>query len=227
MADMTPDTNNRYAMFQEVALFAGLPEELLRTVADCAVTKSVKKNTILMSEGDNTDSLYLILSGRLKVFVSDEEGREVTLNLLGPGEYFGELAPLDSGPRSASVMALETSKLAVMSKASLQQCLTGHPAIALQLIRDLVRRIRSLTENVRTLALLDVYGRTARTLLQLAVEQDGKLVITQKLTHQDIANMVGASREMVSRIMKDLRAGGYISVEGKQITINEQLPSGW
>lgn len=227
MADTTPDLNNRYPMFKEVALFAGLPEEHLRAVEDCAVTKAVKKNTILVSEGDNTDSLYLILSGKLKVFVSDQEGREVTLNLLGAGEYFGELAPLDSGPRSASVMALEACKLAVISKANLQQCLTDHPAIALELIRDLVRRIRDLTDNVRTLALLDVYGRIARTLLQLAVEQDGKLMITEKLTHQDIASMVGASREMVSRIMKDLRSGGYISVEGKQITINEKLPSGW
>ncbi len=131
---------------------------------------------------------------------------------------------LDEGPRSASVATLETSKFYIIPKAEFRRFLSGHPDFAMKLINRLMHRVRALTENVRNLALLDVYGRVARLLLELAVEQDGKLVVTEKLTQKDIADRVGASREMVSRIFKDLVAGGYVTLEHKQITINRDLP---
>ncbi len=210
-----------------IPLFGGFTEEELRTISTHANTKSYPKNTIIINEGDTTNSLYVILSGKVKVFLSDAQGKEVTINLQGPGEYFGELSLLDEAPRSASIMTMEPSQFAIISKPDFDACLTHNPAIALKLIRELTSRIRQLTENVKNLALLDVYGRVARTLLDMAEERDGKLVIDQRLTHQEIANMVGASREMVSRIMKDLTRGGYVSTEGKRITINEKLPPAW
>jgi CRP/FNR family cyclic AMP-dependent transcriptional regulator len=191
-----------------------------------AVTKSYKKNTVIVSQGDETDSFYVLLTGRVRVYLDDERGKEIIINTLGPGESFGELALLSESPRSASVVTLEPSKLAVVSKQDFVDCLEKNPKIAVRMIRLLVRRIQALTENVSSLALLDVFGRVARLLATHAKEQDGKLV-TDRMTHQEIANTVGASREMVSRILKDLKAGGYISAEGKRITLERKIPAGW
>lgn len=212
---------------KNISLFEGLPDEDLQAISDLAVTRHYAKNTLIICEGDRSDSLYIVLSGKVKVFLNDEEGKEVTLNIQGEGEYFGELAMLDNAPRSASVMTLEKTRLAVVSKSAFDECLESNPKIALTVIRGLARRLRELTENVRSLALMDVYGRVAHTLLDLAEERDGKLIVTQRLTQRDIASMVGASREMVSRILRDLTVGGYISSKNKIITIHERLPSAW
>jgi len=212
---------------KNISLFEGLPDEDLQAISDLAVTRHYAKNTLVICEGDRSDSLYIVLSGKVKVFLNDEEGKEVTLNIQGEGEYFGELAMLDDAPRSATVMTLEETRLAVVSKSAFDECLESNPKIALTVIRGLARRLRELTENVRSLALMDVYGRVAHTLLDLAEERDGKLVVTQRLTQRDIASMVGASREMVSRILRDLTVGGYITSKNKIITINERLPSAW
>lgn len=214
-------------LLDNISLFADLSESDREAINKLAVTRSYAKNTLVMCEGDRSDSLYIVLTGKVKVFLSDEEGKEVTLNTQGPGEYFGELAMLDEAPRSASVVTVEDTKLAVVSKAAFDECLEKNPKIALTLIRGLARRLRELTENVRNLALMDVYGRVARTLLDLAEDKGGKQVISQKLTQREIASMVGASREMVSRILRDLSVGGYITIENRIITINERLPSGW
>ncbi|ADJ28805.1 Crp/Fnr family transcriptional regulator [Nitrosococcus watsonii] len=202
------------------------PEDLA-LLRDCGITRTYPKHTILIHEGDHSDSLYIILSGKVKVYISDEDGKEVILRTQKAGEYFGELALLDKGPRSASVMALEKSRLSVVSKTVFNRCLTEHPDFALKLLCALTQRIRSLTENVKNLALLDVYGRVARTLLDLAIEKEGKLIIEERPTHQEIAQRVGASREMVSRIMGDLATGGYIEVTSKTIIIPHRLPSAW
>jgi CRP/FNR family cyclic AMP-dependent transcriptional regulator len=199
----------------------------LHVLSDNGVTRNYPKNVVLITEGDRSDSFYVILSGKVKVFLSDEHGKEVQLNTQGPGEYFGELALIDQAPRSASVMTLEPSQLAVVSRQDFQRCLAENPDIAVELISFLVSRVRSLTESVKNLALLDVYGRVARTLLNLSSEQDDQLVIKERLTHQEIANRVGASREMVSRIMKDLCTGGYIQIRDHKIFIQEKLPPGW
>jgi CRP/FNR family cyclic AMP-dependent transcriptional regulator len=208
-------------------LFPDLRPEDLHVLSDNGVTRNYPKNVVLITEGDRSDSFYVILSGKVKVFLSDEHGKEVQLNTQGPGEYFGELALIDQAPRSASVMTLEPSQLAVVSRQDFQRCLAENPDIAVELISFLVSRVRSLTESVKNLALLDVYGRVARTLLNLSSEQDDQLVIKERLTHQEIANRVGASREMVSRIMKDLCTGGYIQIRDHKIFIQEKLPPGW
>lgn len=214
-------------MLHHVQLFRSLAPKDTDTLTAHSTTRSYPANTVLITEGDSTDSLYIILEGEMKVYVSDDQGKEAILNILGPGEYFGELALLDDAPRSASVMTLAPSKVMIVSKADFKRCLASNPELAYNLIISLTQQIRSLTDSVKNLSLMDVYGRVAHTLLELAKEKDGKQIIEQKLTHQDIANMVGASREMVSRILKDLSNGGYISVNKNCITINEKLPAGW
>ncbi|MCK4824382.1 Crp/Fnr family transcriptional regulator [bacterium] len=214
-------------VLDKISLFSELSESDLEAVTKLAVTRNFLKNTIILCEGDLSDSLYVILSGKVKVYLSDDEGKEVTLNVQGEDEYFGELALLDSAPRSASVVTLEKTQLAVISKSAFEQCMAKNPDISLKVSRGLARRLRELSENVRSLALMDVYGRVAHTLLDMSEEQDGKRIIPQKLTQREIASMVGASREMVSRILRDLSIGGYITIEKKIITINERLPAAW
>jgi CRP/FNR family cyclic AMP-dependent transcriptional regulator len=214
-------------LLDKISLFSDLSESEIQAVTKLAVTRNFPKNTMILCEGDQSDSLYVILSGKVRVFLSDDEGKEVTLNVQSEDEYFGELALLDSAPRSASVVTLEKTRLAVISKPAFEKCMENNPGIPLKISRGLARRLRELSESVRSLALMDVYGRVAHTLLDMAEELDGKKVIPQKLTQREIASMVGASREMVSRILRDLSIGGYITVEKKIITINERLPAAW
>ena len=212
---------------RSIPLFEGVAEAELHALAQCTVTRSYPKQAIIVSEGDDTDSLYLILAGRVKVYLSDETGKELILAIKGPGQYFGEMV-LDSQPRSASVMTLEPSQFAILSRADFKAFLLRHAEVALQLIENLIRVARGLTHNVRSLAMLDVYGRVARILLELAVDQGGgKLVIPEKLTQKDIAARVGASREMINRILRDLTTGGYVTLEGGRITINKAPPARW
>lgn len=212
---------------RSIPLFEGVAEAELHALAECTVTRSYPKQAIIVSEGDDTDSLYLILAGRVKVYLSDEAGKELILAIKGPGQYFGEMV-LDSQPRSASVMTLEPSQFAILSRADFKAFLLRHAEVALQLIENLIRVARGLTHNVRSLAMLDVYGRVARILLELAVDQGGgKLVIPEKLTQKDIAARVGASREMINRILRDLTTGGYVTLEGGRITINRAPPARW
>jgi CRP/FNR family cyclic AMP-dependent transcriptional regulator len=203
-----------------------LPAPLIEKMAAVATVRTFGKNAIIVSEGDETDSLYIMLAGRAKVFVGDENGREVQLNQIGPGEYFGEVT-LDGGPRSASVMALEECRCAVVKRAELTAFLERNPEFALHLVRKLAHRVRMLTENVRSLALMDVYGRVARLLLELAEERDGRLVVNESLTHRDIASRVGASREMISRIFSDLTDGGYVRKEDRHLVIMRKPPPRW
>ena len=214
-------------VLDKISLFSELSASDLEAVTKLAVTRNFPKNTMIICEGDQSDSLYVILAGKVKVFLSDEEGKEVTLNTQGEDEYFGELALLDSSPRSASVVTLEKTRLAIISKSSFEECMEKNTGIYLKVRRGQARRLRELSENVRSLALMDVYGRVARTLLEMSEEHDGKKIIPQKLTQREIASMVGASREMVSRILRDLSIGGYITIDKKIITINERLPSAW
>ncbi|MDH3690761.1 MAG: Crp/Fnr family transcriptional regulator [Gammaproteobacteria bacterium] len=214
-------------MLKDIPFFSGLSESDLEIISSHATTKTFPKNSIIVNEGDETNSLYVILSGRVKIYLSDEEGKEIILGFASSGEHFGELALLDSEPRSASVMTLENSNLLIISKGDFIDCLTKNPEISIALINQLIHRIRALTENVKSLALNNVYRRIVSTLLHLAVKRADDLLVVQKITQQDLANMVGASREMVSRILKDLSAGGYITIERKTITINKTLPSGW
>jgi len=151
----------------------------------------------------------------------------MVLDIHGPGDYVGEMA-LDGRPRAASVITMEPTVCSVLTRDALREAIAGNPDFAMNLICTLIERARIATENVRNLALMDVYGRVARLLLSLAVEQpDGKMVVPERLTQQDIADRVGASRDMVSRIFKDLTAGGYVTVVDRQITINRKPPARW
>ncbi len=210
-------------MLENVPLFSGLSTESLAEIEQHSSVKSFRKNAIIISQDDKSYSLYVILSGRVKVFVSDEDGREAVLNYQGAGDYFGDLALIDQQPRVASVMATEASKFMIISRQDFLTCLSRNPEIAINLIKPMTQRMRMLAKNVSSLALMDVYGRVARTLLEQAVEKEGELV-TGRITQQEIADMVGASRAMVCRILKDLKAGGYISVDKKCITIHQKLP---
>lgn len=203
-----------------------LSPPLLEAVAKGATIRSFPKNAIVVNEGDETDSLYVVLSGRLRVYVSDGEGRELQLNMIGPGEYFGEVAP-DGGPRSASVMAVDEARCAVVKRGELLALVQREPQFALHMVRKLASRVRDLTDNMRSLALMDVYGRVARLLLELAVERDGRRIIEEALTHREIASRVGASREMISRIFSDLTAGGYIGKENGRLVILRKPPPRW
>lgn len=212
-------------MLKNIPLFSGLGEAELAELGRHAVVRNYPKNTVIINEGDHSDSLYLIQEGRVKIYLADEQGKEIVINHQGPGEYFGELALLDDAARSASVMTLERSSFCVLSKDVFRDFLADNPNVAIGLIKDLTHRVRALTDNVKSLALLDVYGRVAKTLLGMATPQGDRLVIENKLTQQDIADRVGASREMVSRILKDLATGGYIHMEQKHIVIHDRLPA--
>jgi len=205
---------------------ASLSAGEIRALTEQGIVKTFARNTVVVSEGDDTSAFYLLVSGHVKVYVSNEDGREVVLRTHGPGEYFGEMA-LDGQARSASVATTEASQLVMIPISKFRDFVRDHPEFATRLIANLISRIRGLTENVKSLALMDVYGRVARLMLELAVNEDGQLVVPGKMTQQDIADRVGASREMVSRIFKDLVQGGYISIERKRITINKKPPQHW
>ena len=206
--------------------FSPLRQETLRTIATSGVVRQFPKQTVLIHEGDVGDSLYIILSGRVKVYASNESGREVVINFCGPGEYVGEMS-LYGAPRSASVITLEPTSCAIVNRAQFSDFIVANPDVAQHLIQTLIHRARGATENVKSLALSDVYGRLVRLLNTLAVERDGMIKVLEKLTQQDIADRVGASRDMIGKLMKDLIAGGYLSVEAHTITVVKKLPTGW
>jgi CRP/FNR family transcriptional regulator, cyclic AMP receptor protein len=206
--------------------FTPLGADTLRAIAASGVVRHFPKSAVLINEGDEGDSLFIVLTGRVKVYASNEAGKEVVIDFHGPGEYVGEMA-LDGAPRSASVMTVEPTTCAVVKGVHFRDFILAHPDFALNLIEKLIQRTRLATENVKSLALTDVYGRLVRLLLSLAQERDGRLVVPDRLTQQDIAERVGASRDMISRLMKDLVAGGYVAIEDRAITILRKPPPGW
>jgi CRP/FNR family cyclic AMP-dependent transcriptional regulator len=214
------------AELQRMPLFSSLSPDTLDAVRQLAVLRSYAKRTVIVSEDDPGDAVYVILSGKVKVYVSDEKGKQIDLGTQGPGEYFGEVI-LDGGPRAASVMTLEPSQLVVFSRADFEALVTRYPAIAMHIIQKLIHRVRAATANVKSLGLRDVYGRVVALLLDEAGEQNPTPPVSQKMTQQEIANRVGASREMVGRILRDLARGGYISIEAGRIMIIRKPPSGW
>lgn len=204
-----------------------LPPALLEAIGRRGGVRSFAAQSILINEGDTTDSLYIVLGGRVKVYASDDNGREVVMTELGPGEYLGELS-LDGAPRSLSVKTLEPSTCCVVQGAELRAFIAEYPDFAMHLTHKLMRMVRRLTEQVKGLALQDVYGRVARLLMELSDAQGDARVLRVRLTQQQIADRVGASREMVNRIMKELSAGGYVTQgRERQLVIQRKLPSAW
>lgn len=206
--------------------FAALPDSLRRLAAS-GVLKHFRSGDRLIHEGEYGDTLYIVLEGRLRVFSAGDRDREITYGTYGPGEYVGEMS-LDGGPRSASVEALQDTVCAMVARATLRRHIAENPDFAFELLAKVIRRARAATLSAKQLALNDVYGRL-RQLLDACAEArpDGSRVITERLTHRDMAHRVGASREMVSRLMKDLESGGYVRAERDGLRLQRALPARW
>lgn len=212
-------TTINFEQVTNVPLFSMLTEKELGLLSRAMRPRSYPRGSIVLVEGSQAETLYVILSGKLKVVKRDEEGREIILALLGPGEYFGEMALLDDNPRSANVETLEPCEVITISKTDFHRCLRDNFELAIYIMRGLVKRLREADNSIGSLALLDVYGRVARLLLDHAEDVNGRKMLTERLTRQEIANMVGASREMVGRVMRDFRERGLIAEEGNRVII--------
>ena len=205
---------------------AVLPDGL-RLLARRGELKRYRKGHRLIQEGDHGDTLFIILSGRVRVYGSGDRDREITYGTYGAGEYLGEIS-LDGGPRSASVVTLEACDCAVITRQTLHQHIAEHPEFAFDLLTKVIRRARAATLSAKQLALNDVYGRLVLLLNELAVARpDGTRVITERLTHREMANRLGCSREMVSRLMRDVENGGYVEAAGSGWRLNRPLPTRW
>ena len=204
-----------------------LDVDLLREIARKGGIRSYPANAVLINEGDTSDTLFIVLGGRVKVYSNNVDGKEIVIATHGPGEYVGELA-LDGGVRSASVMTLEPTTCSVVSGAHLREFVAAHPDFASHLILKLIRSVRDATESVKSLALEDVYARVIRLLNDISdPAEGGRRRVRERLTQQDIADRVGASREMVSRIVKDLTSGGYLDLSSGRIVIAKKPPASW
>ena len=221
---MSAGTSVSSTVLKSVPLFAGFPDEQLRALALLVTRRSVPRGSMIMAAGDPIDSLYIIIAGRLKVMMSEADGREVILSILGPGEIFGEMGLIDEGPRSASVFTIEPCELLSVSNRDFKKYILKNAEMAMTMMRGLVRRLREADRKIGSLAMFDVYGRVARLLLDMSENVDGRKTITNRLTKQDIAKMVGASREMVSLVMKDLEMSGYFEVRGSMIVLRDTIP---
>jgi CRP/FNR family cyclic AMP-dependent transcriptional regulator len=192
------------------------------------IQRRYRSGALLIQEGETGDTIYIVLQGRLRAFLSDSNGKELTLGFYGAHEYVGEMS-LDGGPRSAHVEAVEASTCSVISRAVLLDYIAAHPEFALELMARLIRRARLATQSAGNVALIDVYGRLVLLLNQLAGEPDefGERRLGERLTHHELAQHMACSREMVSRLLKDLETGGYIAVRERWIWLLKPLPARW
>jgi CRP/FNR family cyclic AMP-dependent transcriptional regulator len=219
---LSADIGVSLVTLRALPIFRGVGDDKLLPIARVSSLRSVPRHTVVLREGDHTDNVYFVLTGSFKVLVSDEEGREVILSMMGPGDFFGEMGVIDDHPRSATVQAAQPSELLVMSKPDFHRVLANSFDVALYFMRSLVHRLRAADRQIESLALLDVYGRVARLLLDMAEKGPaGTLIVSRKLSRQDIAKMIGASREMVSRVMKDLQQRGLIEETDGQLIIHD------
>ncbi|HMM52512.1 MAG TPA: cyclic nucleotide-binding domain-containing protein [Burkholderiaceae bacterium] len=198
------------AFLRRVPLLSSLNEQQLETLAAGSTRRNFPKGRTIVSEGEPSQSLYILLSGRAKVQRSDSEGKEVILAVLGSGDFFGEMSLIDEAPRSASVITLESCDFMSINKDAFRAMLLQSAEMCMAVMKGMVRRLREADRKIETLALLDVYGRVARVLLDFSEVVNGERIVKNKLPRQEIAKMIGASREMVSRVMKGLEIDGYI-----------------
>lgn len=212
---------------KKIPFLSDLSDEALIALAEKAKPAKFPKQATIIMEGDETSSLYIMLSGKVRVFSSDDKSKEITLLIQEPGSYFGELALLTDEPRSASVVTLETTTCGVISKSDFINWLRIHPDVAIALLGVLSKKIRQLTDKVRLMALSNVYERTVKALQAMVVVEGNVSIIHNRPTQQDLASMVGASREMVNKIMHELTKGGYIEIQDKALIIVKKLPSSW
>ncbi|MBL0728986.1 Crp/Fnr family transcriptional regulator [Piscinibacter sp. HJYY11] len=206
---------------------ASLLSDSVQALAARGVEKSYPKGTLLIHEGDVGEMLFIVLSGRVKAYSTEDGEREIVYGVYGPGEYIGEMS-LDGGPRSASVVTLEPTRCVVVGRTPLREHIANHPDFAFELLARVIRRARMATLSARNMALLDVYGRVVKLLEELAQPlPDGRRLISPRPTHAEMAHRVGCSREMVSRLMKDLEQGGYVLPQGKTWLIQRPMPARW
>jgi len=210
-------------LLKKIPLFSSLKTEELEAIHKVSRVKNFQKDQIILLENEDGDTLFAILNGKVKVTSFSEHGKEVIFSILYAGDFFGDMSLLDGKPRSASVVAIEDSEVRMIRRADFIRLLEQHPRIALKLLEELTSRLRKADERIESLALLDVTGRIAGILLQLAEDKpeerhDG-IVIKSRPTHQALANMAGTTRETVTRILKQLERKQYISIEGKDIVI--------
>jgi CRP/FNR family cyclic AMP-dependent transcriptional regulator len=210
-------------MLKDTALFSSLDEDAVRDFERVSVRKKFPKNTIIFSKGDKSDSLYLVYSGKVKAVIHDEEGKEIVLSVIGSGEYFGEMAALDGVPRSATIVTREPTEILIIHRDDFRSILSSNPDMVFNLLGVLLKRLRRANDKIASLAFTNVHGRVANLLMQFAEPTGNEWVVGEKMTHQEIANMVGSSREMVSKIMGELLETGYISTDKKKITIHKKL----
>ena len=200
---------------------------LVEELANLGQKRRWRRGSILIQEGDVGDTLFIVLSGGVRVYSSDSSGKEVTLGLYGAGEYVGEMS-LDGAPRAATMVTVEPTECAVITREVLLTFISEHPEFAMTLITRLIRRARLATDSARTMALLDVYGRLTRLLTQLAVPQaDGTWLVADRMTHLELSRHLACSREMVSRLLKDLENGGFVAIEGRSMVLLKALPLRW
>lgn len=214
----------RLAALQNIPLFEGLTDAQLQMFARVAVRRSVPRNKTIVYGGDSSDAqtLFVIIRGSVKVLSRDSEGREVILSFIGEGECIGEMSLIDGEPRSADVVAIDNCELLEISREDFTHTLMENPELCLNIMKSLVQRLRRATWKIESLALMDTYGRVAKLLLELSEEVDGERQIRRKITKQDMAKVVGASREMVTRVMKDLETSGHIRQDDGHIIICKQ-----
>jgi len=210
-------------VLRTVPIFSELSDEDITSLAKLASRKRYPKDTVVFFENEEGDFFFTILEGRIKVTILGDDGREVILSVLGPGDFFGEMALLDNEPRSATAIAVEESELLSLHRSDFQTVLNDNKSITSALIRVLSARLRRANHQISTLALLDVYGRVARVIVDMAREEgkrlrDGRIAF-RRATHQEIANRIGTTRETVTRMLKDLERQGLIHVEGKEIVV--------
>ena len=198
-------------LIRRVPLFALLTASQAEAVADAVIKQRFKRGEIIVEQGEKSNTLFIILTGRVRVVTSDKRGREVILATLQPGDYIGEMSLIDNEPHSATVRAEVQTDMLTLGRAEFARCLPENSSMAYAIMKGLVQRLRQADRKIESLALMDVYGRVARSLLEFALpDKDGLLTIRERISRQDIAKMVGASREMVSRVMKDLEDRGFI-----------------
>jgi len=212
-------------MLREIPLFSRLDDKALGNLEKAAIRRAYPKNTILISKGDQSDQLFVVLKGKLKVSITDASGKEIIMSLLGAGDYFGEMAMIDGESRSATIVTTQASEVMTISRDDFHRTLMSSPELMFELLKVLARKVRIATDKLESLAFEDVYGRLVKLLIQLAKPHEDVWIVEDSLTHQEIANMIGSSREMVTRILKALTSGAYISIDRKRITIKRKLPA--
>jgi len=207
-------------LIRRVPLFALLTNSQAEAVAAAVTKRRCRRGEVIVEQGEKSDTLYIILTGRVRVVTADKRGREVILATLHPGDYIGEMSLIDNDPHSATCRAEVQTDMLTLGRAEFARCLPENSSMAYAIMKGLVQRLRAADRKIESLALMDVYGRVARALLEFGqADRDGNRVIREKLSRQDIAKMVGASREMVSRVMKDLEERGFIEVRADGATV--------